>query len=341
MRHRRGETVVVARPPRQAAGSHHLPRPVVIVSAVLLVVIAVVVAIVRDLGSSGPRAQAIILPTAPRSYLGLYERGATSGYAGVDQFAQAIGRRPPTSFPTTAGGGEPFQTGFATTVTRHHGAVPLVQIDPTGITLKAIASGRYDAYLRGYADAVNGFQHPVILWFGHEMNAWWYSWGYPHASPAAFVAAWRHIVTLFRAPRRLERDLAVDGQRVGEHRPGRSGRRARGGQAGLVRQLGRHRRLLHRAVLDVRALFGPTIKAVRSADPRSGTHLRNSGPSHQRDQPAKIADLFAGTGLTACSASSGSTFPGSGLAGDRPGGAGGVPPWRPHVSPAPAMTGCC
>ena len=30
------------------------------------------------------------------------------------------------------------------------------------------------------------------------MNAWWYSWGYRHASPASFVAAWRHIVTLFR-----------------------------------------------------------------------------------------------------------------------------------------------
>ena len=30
------------------------------------------------------------------------------------------------------------------------------------------------------------------------MNGSWYSWGYRHTSPAAFVAAWRHIVTLFR-----------------------------------------------------------------------------------------------------------------------------------------------
>ena len=30
------------------------------------------------------------------------------------------------------------------------------------------------------------------------MNAPWYSWGYQYTSPAAFVAAWRHIVTLFR-----------------------------------------------------------------------------------------------------------------------------------------------
>jgi mannan endo-1,4-beta-mannosidase len=30
------------------------------------------------------------------------------------------------------------------------------------------------------------------------MNAYWYSWGYRHLPPSTFVAAWRHIVTLFR-----------------------------------------------------------------------------------------------------------------------------------------------
>ena len=36
--------------------------------------------------------------------------------------------------------------------------------------------------------------------FGHAvvMNAPWYSWGYGHLPAATFVAAWRHIVTLFR-----------------------------------------------------------------------------------------------------------------------------------------------
>jgi hypothetical protein len=31
------------------------------------------------------------------------------------------------------------------------------------------------------------------------MNGTWYSWGDGHASPAAFVAAWRHVVGVFRA----------------------------------------------------------------------------------------------------------------------------------------------
>ena len=43
------------------------------------------------------------------------------------------------------------------------------------------------------------FGHAVVIGFGHEMNGPWYSWGYGHVPPPTFVAAWRHIVTLFRA----------------------------------------------------------------------------------------------------------------------------------------------
>jgi len=50
-----------------------------------------------------------------------------------------------------------------------------------------------------FARAVRDFGHPVVIGFGHEMNADWYSWGYRHTSPSAFVAAWQHIVTLFRS----------------------------------------------------------------------------------------------------------------------------------------------
>jgi hypothetical protein len=46
---------------------------------------------------------------------------------------------------------------------------------------------------------VRDFGHPVIIGFGHEMNASWYSWGYGRVPPSTFVAAWQHIVTLFRA----------------------------------------------------------------------------------------------------------------------------------------------
>jgi beta-mannanase len=78
------------------------------------------------------------------------------------------------------------------------GAVTIVQIDPTGASITKIAAGGYDSYLRSYAGSVRRFGRPVVIGFGHEMNAPWYSWGYGQVATSAFVAAWRHIVTLFR-----------------------------------------------------------------------------------------------------------------------------------------------
>jgi hypothetical protein len=80
-----------------------------------------------------------------------------------------------------------------------HGVIPFVQIDPTLASISGIASGAYDEYLRSYADSVRTFGHPVVIGFGHEMNATWYPWGYGRVSPSTFVAAWRHIVVLFHS----------------------------------------------------------------------------------------------------------------------------------------------
>ncbi len=97
---------------------------------------------------------------------------------------------------------EPFQSRFAATAARH-GAVPLVQMDPTDISLAAIAAGRYDPYLRSYATAVKAFGGRVIMSFGHEMNGHWFSWGLPAHVPGGVrgrLAAYRHRVPGSRAP---------------------------------------------------------------------------------------------------------------------------------------------
>ena len=93
---------------------------------------------------------------------------------------------------------KPFQAGFARSAAGR-GAMTLVQMDPTNVPLAKIAAGQYDAYLRSYATAIKDFGGHVILSFGHEMNGYWYSWGNLSTQPAVFVAAWRHVVTLFRA----------------------------------------------------------------------------------------------------------------------------------------------
>jgi mannan endo-1,4-beta-mannosidase len=79
------------------------------------------------------------------------------------------------------------------------GAMPFIQLNPRNISLSQIAQGSYNAHIRQYARAVRAFGCPVMLSFGHEMNGWWYSWGRPDTSPAAFKAAWRRIYDIFSA----------------------------------------------------------------------------------------------------------------------------------------------
>jgi mannan endo-1,4-beta-mannosidase len=140
------------------------------------------------------------LPQKLASYVGVYEPGSPPGYQPVSEFAQVAcpAGKPPNLVGYYSGWAEPFQTSFAEQA-HAHGAIPYVQIDPTQASVPAIARGVYDIYLRTYADSVRDYGHAVVIGFGHEMNTSRYSWGYGHVRPQVFVAAWRHIVTLFRS----------------------------------------------------------------------------------------------------------------------------------------------
>jgi hypothetical protein len=137
------------------------------------------------------------VPAPARPLVGVYEAGAPGSWSRIEEFTGATGVQPRIVVYYSPWN-DPFSASFAQTAWDHDAYV-LVQLQPNGVTLAAIAAGRSDDYLRSYADAVIAFGHPVILSFGHEMNGTWYSWGYGRASPATFVAAWRHVVRLFRA----------------------------------------------------------------------------------------------------------------------------------------------
>lgn len=72
-------------------------------------------------------------------------------------------------------------------------------------SLKNIAEGKFDDYIRQWATAARDWGHPFFLRFGHEMNGNTQYWQYPWVtgtnpennqqinSPEEFVAAWRHV----------------------------------------------------------------------------------------------------------------------------------------------------
>jgi len=235
--------------------------------------------------------QPVTLPHAPRAYLGVYTPGAPESYAGLTAFAANTGVRP-SVVVYYSGWFEPFQLSFATAAIRHN-AVPLVQIDPTDVSLAAIASGQFDAYLRSYASAVKAFGARVILSFGHEMNGNWYSWGYQHTSPEMFVAAWRHIVTVFRqqAANKVTWLWTVN---VIDTRAGIPSPASWWPGSSYVTWVGIDGYYI-KPSWTFASLFGPTIKAVRTLSRNPVPILiSETGVAPAAGKPAKIADLFAG-----------------------------------------------
>jgi mannan endo-1,4-beta-mannosidase len=226
----------------------------------------------------------------PVRYFGVYEPGAPSSYAGIDQFAQAIGRQPNiVSYYSVWF--KPFQTRFAASAEKR-GALTFVQINARGISLASIASGQYDHYLRSYADTVKAFGAPVILSFDHEMNGSWYSWGYRRSSPAEFVAAWRHIVTIFREQGAsnvtwLWQINIIDTSDNHVARPA-----AWWPGSSYVNWVGIDGYYYGPSVTFAQ-LFGPTIVAVRELT-RDPILIAETGAARAAGQSAKILDLFAG-----------------------------------------------
>ncbi len=231
------------------------------------------------------------LPTTPQSYLGVYTNSAPASYSKVTSFSNATGAKPDIVM-YYSGWFVPFKTSFATTAAQN-GAVPLVQMDPTGISIAAIAAGKYDGYLSAYAEAVRAYHHPVILSFGHEMNGTWYNWGYKHTSPTTFVAAWQHIVTLFRALGTSNVTWMWTVNIVNDTQQGTiPPPTAWWPGSSYVNWVGIDGYYL-KPNWQFAPLFGPTIAKVRelTSDP---ILIAETGATVSSGQPAKIADAFAG-----------------------------------------------
>jgi hypothetical protein len=182
--------------------------------------------------------------------------------------------------------GERFQTAFASTAWSH-GAYVFVQLEPWTVSCASIAAGKSDVFLRMYADAVRAFRHPVILSFGHEANGTWYPWG-EGTPPKDYVAAWRHIVTVFRQ-QGADNVTWLWVMNIGRFRmlpglyPG----------ASYVNWIG-VTGYLSRPADTFTSVLEPTISYVRQLAPGKPVILDETGVAPGSDRPAQISDLFAG-----------------------------------------------
>lgn len=233
------------------------------------------------------------LPIGKDAYLGVFAKGVPGSYAPVTSLAQASGARLNVAL-YYSGWYERFQSAFAIKAT-DNGAVPFIQIDPTHIRFQGIVAGDFDRYLKIMATDVAGYGaatgHGVIIGFGHEMNGQWFSWGYKHVKPKVFVAAWRHIVNVFRAQGADDVtwlwtvNIMDKRNHIPSPKPWWPG-------SSYVTWVGIDGYYL-KPSWSFASLFGPTINVVRdlTLDP---ILISETGASPAVGQSAKIRDLFAG-----------------------------------------------
>lgn len=283
-RHRR-------RGPRQHVPRRHGVEPRLhYLVAVALASAFVAFAIHRTATSSATAERPVVheaLRPSPAAYLGVFAAGMTLNYQPIQSFAKAVGER-----PNLAGyysqWAQPFASSFAKAALAH-GAWPLIQIEPTYASVSGIAKGRYDGYLRSYADSVRNFGKAVVIGFGRDMNAETFSWGYRHVPASTFVAAWRHIVRLF-AGQGADNVTWLWTIAAGSSRTGPIASWWPG--AGYVTWVGVDGYYYRRSDTFAR-IFGKTIEQVRAFS-RKPVLLSETGVWPRAGRPAKIGDLFAG-----------------------------------------------
>lgn len=131
--------------------------------------------------------------------VGAFIPGAAAHPSLISRYAREVGRRPAIVAYYRTWAERPFDNRTLTRIARR-GAVPFATWEPWHRPLREIAAGRYDDYLRSQARAAARWRRAVIVRFAHEMNGDWYPWseGVNGNKAADYVAAWRHIVRVFR-----------------------------------------------------------------------------------------------------------------------------------------------
>jgi hypothetical protein len=99
--------------------------------------------------------------------------------------------------------------GVSVTTLQAVGGVPLLTIEPwrpgggpnqADFSLSHTIDGTWDRQYESIAHSIAAYGDVVLIRFAHEMNGHWYPWGVANGNrPGQYAAAWRHVVTLFRA----------------------------------------------------------------------------------------------------------------------------------------------
>jgi hypothetical protein len=115
--------------------------------------------------------------------------------------------QPPSIFDAFYNWTQPFPSPFVSSVLAMHSTPMITWLPATGrpgrhvsgYSLTDITGGQADGYISQWAQAAKAVGQPILVRLMHEMNGNWYPWGAVAGNtPAEYVAAFQHVVTLFQ-----------------------------------------------------------------------------------------------------------------------------------------------
>ena len=143
--------------------------------------------------------------------LGAFVSGAPWESAKIDEFTELVGKAPAVLM-WYQDWAHPDRRKFDADRMQAivlRGAMPMVTWEPWDHTggvaqeryaLRTIVAGEHDEFIRDWARSSAEWGGYMYLRFAHEMNGNWYPWspGVNDNKPGEYVAAWRHVVDIFR-----------------------------------------------------------------------------------------------------------------------------------------------
>lgn len=188
------------------------PAPALVVAALATAMIVLAPAAdARSAGkpSSGTSPTPVPAPHQPYvPHFAVAAPGVPDDLSGMTTLSAALGTRPDTLVSYAAWASVPDFPAAGAARVAAWGATPEITWEPwdpaagatqSRYTLQRIARGSFDTYIRRWAQEIASYGKPVVLRFAHEMNGSWYPWaaGANGNTAADYVAAWRHVWTLF------------------------------------------------------------------------------------------------------------------------------------------------
>lgn len=137
-------------------------------------------------------------------FFGVFREGAPANINHILKFEEQTGKKPAMIMWY-----QDWEQNFpwdAAMSAVNYGAVPHIVWEPwywsdhSRVTLDDIIAGKWDRYIRTWAQEIRNFRHPVFIRLAHEFNIEGYPWGIVNneRDPEKYIKAYRHVVDIFK-----------------------------------------------------------------------------------------------------------------------------------------------